>query len=344
MYKFGTTPGELNALSPATIGTGSSYSTSMATLSITINNIIYKYLYVVNGIISMYNINNNSGQLSPLSPASISTGTNYPLFITTETIGGNNYAYTCGFGNNVAMFSINSSGVLSALSPATIACGNSPGFIATISFGSTGYAYVCNFDTNISMYSINSLGKLTALSPAKINTVPGEYPCSMSIIKIGANTYAYVATTNYGLSLKMYSINNSTGQLTALSPAGFLVDRTYAVVTVNIGSNYYLYTTTLSRIYMFSINGSSGQLTALNPVFINVNPALLYDLSIKTINDTIYIYGRGIYSPNQTPQYLFIYKINKNDGTLIFLSRPTVYGELIISNATATNTHAVLII
>ncbi len=187
MFAINSSTGQLTALSPATIDTGS-LPYHISTITIGTNSYAYT-LNTTSSNISMFAINNSNGQLTALSPATIGTSTSSRNFIYTLTIGTNSYAYTMGDGA-ISMYEINSStGQLTALSPATIGTGQRTVFMTTQTIGTNTYAYVCNSFTNnsaIFMYEINSsTGQLTALSPASIITgisPNGILPTSISTI------------------------------------------------------------------------------------------------------------------------------------------------------------------
>ncbi len=231
MYSITQSTGQLAPLSPSTI-------TAQNAAQYAVVNPAGTYAYVVNvaaNTVSMYSINQSTGRLTALSPSTVSTGTN-PVFIVIHPTG--TYAYivnssTSSGGNSVSMYSINqSTGQLTALSPATIATGSQPYSIAMNAAGT--FAYVTNRISNtVSMYSINqSTGQLTALSPASI--AAGSVPTN---IVISSSNYAYVANAggSSNSTISMYSINQNTGQLTALSPATFTIEgrSAYGLAIIN---------------------------------------------------------------------------------------------------------------
>jgi DNA-binding beta-propeller fold protein YncE len=100
-------------------------------------------------------------------------------------------------------------GLLTTLSPATIATGTNPHGITISADGTSVYAV--NYSSNtISMYSRNtSTGALTTLG----TIATGTNPYNITISADGTSVYA----TNYSdNTISMYSRNTSTGALTAL--------------------------------------------------------------------------------------------------------------------------------
>jgi len=209
------------------------------------------------------------GLLTPLSPATVSTGTN-PYAIAISPSGG--HAYVCNNGSNtVSQYSVNSStGLLTPLSPATVSTGTNPCAITISPSGS--HAYVVNLSSNtVSQYSRNSsTGLLTPLSPATVST--GTNPYAITISPSGS--YAYVC--NYDSNtVSQYSRNSSTGLLTPLSPA-----------TVSTGTNPCAITISPSGSHAYVVNLSSNTVsqyatyTARTCELLNV----VYDaLSYKTL-------------------------------------------------------------
>lgn len=123
------------------------------------------------------------------------------------------YAYVINQSSNtISIFSVGSTGTLSALSPASvsISAGSKPTAIA-IDPGSS-YLYVTLSGSNrIAQYSIGSGGALSALSPAYVAS--GAYPQGIAISQSGK--YLYVSNTGEG-TVSQFTI--TAGKLTALSP------------------------------------------------------------------------------------------------------------------------------
>jgi DNA-binding beta-propeller fold protein YncE len=142
------------------------------------------FAYVVNtslAQVAMYSINAGTGLLTALAPATISTGaiTAEPVAIAINPAG--TFLYVVNQdnvdGKTVAMYSINAgTGQLTALTPATIATGNSPQGISINSAGT--FAYVTNGQSStVSMYSIPNSG---ILAPLSTPTVPSNTPRGIS--------------------------------------------------------------------------------------------------------------------------------------------------------------------
>jgi 6-phosphogluconolactonase (cycloisomerase 2 family) len=188
--------GILNAIPSRTINIG---HIACSTIVLKINNINYLYLSTTNGenriyMFSIINVGIDSGSFTALSPAYIDLGFDGDaLFgvdkiqrMATINIAGNNYLYVTNSNfNTVSMFSVDSSGLLTALSPATIGTGSNsyPRTITTVTNNGNSYAYVANyFGNTLSMYSIDNNGMLWALPTATIGT--GENPRGITSLSI----------------------------------------------------------------------------------------------------------------------------------------------------------------
>ncbi len=269
----------------------------------------------------MYSINNSTGQLTALSPATIDASSN-TTNVSTLTIGAKSYAYAASAGC-IMMYSIDkSSGQLTKLSPPSINI-QLGGYISTITIGTNSYAYVTSNNNNyIYMYSIDSnTGQLIALIPASVIN-PGSNASKIFTITIGNNSYAYVINSTSS-RISMHSIDNITGQLNRLSPADISVPGNLdGFSTITIGANSYAYlTVTNGKIFMYSI--ISGQLIALSPASIDTiggNSGSPRTICTITIGNNSYAYGCHGSSTN----VLSMYSINSSTGQLTNLSPSTV--------------------
>lgn len=170
----------------------------------------------------------------------------------------------------VSQYSVTASGTLVALSPATIATGNSPRSI-TVDPGHH-YAFVTNLNDNtVSQYIIQKSGMLAANSPATVATGRGPWALQFD----AAGKFAYVVNS-LDQTLSQYSLG-STGALealavtpvaTGLGPWNFTLtpNGKYAYVS-NVGT--YGPTSGLpvvgNTVSQYSIAPDTGQLAALNP-------------------------------------------------------------------------------
>ena len=117
------------------------------------------------------------------------------------------YLYVTGGGGLLSQFSIGLGGVLTPLSPATVATGNVPQAVITDPVGQ--FSYVANMaDNTVSQYAIGATGALTPLS---VPTVPtGNTPTAIAIDPKGRYVYVLNSMDN---TLSQYDLG-SGGALT----------------------------------------------------------------------------------------------------------------------------------
>ena len=328
MYSISAS-GELIPLSPSTIATDAN-GNPQSIVSTVINSTTYVYVANYNtNKISMYSIS-TSGGLVPLSPSTVATDTNgNPSYISIATVNNTKYAYVTNYTTNtVSMYSISNSGILSPLSPSTVATdtNGNPSCIVTTTINSTNYAYMTNYSTNtVSMYSISNSGGMVPLSPFTV-TIPYAYTSScMTITNIGGISYVYVVSQadDYTSFISVFSISIS-GELIYLSNLsitdGVYQPQTITIITIN--NTQYAYVidsnsnTNTNVVYMYSI-ANDGSLTPLfHPYVFTAYSA--YSLSITTINNSIYAYV-----VNQSDNNVSMFSIDSNTGMMNLFSTVT---------------------
>lgn len=213
-------------------------------------------------------------------------------------------AYAGGSLTGYARITGLATGVLSALTPATVATGANPQRIAISPDGSS--VYVVNTGGNtLSQYSRNTgTGVLSALAPATVATDIG--PIGVAISPDGA--FAYV--TNFVSNTVSQYSRSGGGTLTPLVPStipagtspwgiGMSLDGT-SVYVANFGAN---------TIYQYSRNGVTGALAPLAP------------LSVSS--------GTNPQEVAVSPDGASVYATNGTDGTLSQYSRSTTTGALV---------------
>lgn len=260
MYSLNEANGQLTPLSPATIATGAgSYAIALDATK--------QHLYSANftgSSISVYDINSSNGQLSLNS--TVSNGGQRATGITFSPSG--NYAYVSNFGNNsppylssVGMYSVDGTGQLTALVPATIpitlSAAGVPIFITTI--GS--FIYVCNSNGipsgTIEWYSVNNAtGQLTSggALQSTINSPAALASFSSSL------AYTLDQSINRVVRLNVNSLDGS------LSAGGFslLTGSSPQLITISSsGSFLYVTNRNSNTVSRYSITAGSGALTSL---------------------------------------------------------------------------------
>jgi 6-phosphogluconolactonase (cycloisomerase 2 family) len=180
-----------------------------------------KYAYVANyacsgpgcvatqGSISQYTVSSTDGSLTPISPATVNTGSAVgkpnSLAVTNSPALTSSYLYVANQGdNNVTEFVIGAGGALTPVSTPMIGAGVAP-FSVTVS-GT--FVYVANSgDNTISQYSIGGGGVLTSIGAA---VVAGAGVSSVTVDPAGKYAYATNRGTN---TISQYTITAGTGAL-----------------------------------------------------------------------------------------------------------------------------------
>lgn len=157
----------------------------------------------------------------------------------------------------VSMYSINErTGLLTPLSPATVAAGNTSGFIKIDP--NARFAFVDDVGTNVYTYSVNQLtGQLTQVA------VTGNGPNSNPFVVDPRSTFAF-GTSNGSTTINIYSYNAGTGTVSLLSTATN-TGATATQQTILDSQGRYLYTSnqTSANVSQFSVNAATGALTSL---------------------------------------------------------------------------------
>jgi 6-phosphogluconolactonase (cycloisomerase 2 family) len=238
------------------------------------------YLYVMNqtaNTVSGYSIDATTGVLTPLTTPtnSVATGTT-PSWIAFTPDG--KYAYVSDSGEDaISQYSV-SSGVLTPMTPATVATDELPQDLTINANGTYLYAPVANGSTPgaVEVYSIGSTGALTAMS----STPAGVKPVYLAIDPAGP--YAYVSSSA-GAEVYGYSISSTTGALTALANSPFSTGAGSLPQFITIDpSGRFGYTANegTANITGFTISSTTGELTAMpsafpagtKPIFVSISP------------------------------------------------------------------------
>jgi DNA-binding beta-propeller fold protein YncE len=164
------------------------------------------------------------------------------------------YLYVTGGGGLLSQFSIGLGGMLTPLSPATVATGNVPQAVITDPVGQ--FVYVVNMaDNTVSQYAIGATGALTPLS---VPTVPtGNTPTAIAIDPKGRYVYVLNSMDN---TLSQYGLG-SGGALTPLSPSTAVTGTTPAAIAVDPSGQFvYVANSVGGTVSQYAI-GSSGALT-----------------------------------------------------------------------------------
>jgi 6-phosphogluconolactonase len=224
-------------------------------------------LYVANAgsdTVSAYNIDTNTGALTPLSTATIATGEGPASIVINSNLG---YVFVANNGgsNDISAFSLSPSG-LTPVPGSPFPAGGNP---LSLDFGAGGnFLYAANPDaTNPSVSGFSIDPATGALSPLSGSPFPLPVSHYMAIEQTGLQTginlthgYLYVTTD---ASIVGYAFDWTTGALTALP--GFPVAAGANAYSVNIVGNQFLYVANdgAANISGFTLDLLTGALTPM---------------------------------------------------------------------------------
>jgi 6-phosphogluconolactonase len=299
-----------------------------------------EFSYVLTGYaISMFAVNSCTGQFTPTTPSSVSTGYSYPQQnaeqMVVDPLG--RFAYVANLVSNVSglstisMYTINSTtGVLTPTTPATVPTGWCPQGIAIDPLGRFVYTANSN-DSTVSMFTVNqTTGVLTPTTPGSVSTmIPGELLSDPGFLTVDpTGRFLYVdAQDSIDATVSMFAINQTTGLLTPSSPATVLAGGTPFQVTVAPSGKFAYVVNNLSggaytdAVSQYTVNSTTGVLTENQSFSVaagNAPTAIAVD-----------------------PTSRFAYVVNRNDNTVSMFAIDPNTGNLTL-NSTATNPKAVI--
>ncbi len=270
--------------------------------------------------VSMYSVNSCTGSLTSTSPASVSTGIAPPNVGAEQMVADplGRFAYVANLVSNasdlstISMYTINSTGVLSPTTPATVHTGWYPQEIAIDPLGR--FVYTANSDDNsISMFTINqATGVLTPTTPASASTVvPGNIlwqPSFLTVDPTGRFLYLTESLTN-GAAVLMFNIDQATGVLTPTSPATVNVGGWPWQVVVDSSDKFaYVVDNSFGDVWQYTVNSTTGVLTPNTPAEVatgNGPTGIAVDPT-----------SRFAYVVNRQDNTVSMYSINPNSGNL----------------------------
>jgi 6-phosphogluconolactonase (cycloisomerase 2 family) len=284
--------------------------------------------------VSMFTADSCTGQFTPTSPASVSTGYAYPQDYSEQMVTDprGRFAYVANLVSNasdlstISMYTINStSGILTPTSPTTVPTGWFPQEIAIDPLGR--FVYTANSDdATVSMFTINqTTGVLTPTTPASVSTLvsgqPLSQPSFLTVDPQGKFLYVTVSLTD-GNAVFMYSIDQTTGLLTPTSPATVYTggypwqvvvapNGKFAYVVNNLSGGYMT-----DGVWQYTVNSTTGVLTQNTSVAVAA--------------------GNGPTAIAVDPTSRFAYVVNRNDNTVSMFTINQTTGNLTL-NASATN-------
>ena len=303
---------------------GSVSGTATVTVSTPPSTPFPRFLYVTNGTtgISVYSVNDSTGQLRPLSTAPLLSSSIPPSYGTPPVVSGSFLYVSSTYGSDLvdgyALNANNGSLTLLSGSPfwAGIPNGNFSGHDPVVVTPSGQFAYVVVSATSSSppqavSLSINSTtGALTVASQSPFG---GTNTVVQDIAMDPQGRFLYVLHEN-GLDntplLHVLALNPSTGAATPVTGSPFSggsVQSIYQVVPTPSGNFLYGLDPYGRQIQGFSVNGTTGALTALPPVSAGFSPAW-----ITVTPSSNYLYAYDTFFPGS----ILGFSINSTTGAL----------------------------
>jgi 6-phosphogluconolactonase (cycloisomerase 2 family) len=292
---------------------------------------------LVNGSISIFNLNSNTGSLSATGLTLASTE-KVPSEISVTP--NKQFAYVANFcSNSISAYRINSNGGLSSIGT-SIPTGIAPASIAIDPTG--GYVYTANSgDATISGFKIdNTNGSLTPIASSPIS-LSGLTPLQIS--SSPTTNIMYVSTTGGNSSdntIITFGVNASDGSLTPLGsggvatppqPSSFVVDPSGKAAIATNQSSGMLSTFSVSS---GSLSAGSSITTSSAPTWVTVTPNSKYAYVVDQGSNSLSSFTLDVSSASLTangssvttgnyPQFVtvdptghFVYTVNNSGNTL----------------------------
>jgi 6-phosphogluconolactonase len=237
-----------------------------------------RFAYVANvcsdcsaGSISAYTISSSTGALHPVAGSPFAAGQG-PVSVAVDPSG--HFAYvTNSYDSTVSAYTIDSStGALSAVSGSPFAARYAPNSVTVDPSGRFAYVVAqCNSDCTagaVLAYTINSsTGALRKISGSPF--AAGVFPLSVAVNPSGQFTYVANYCNGCNGKISAYTINSSTGALSAVAGSPFLAGKDTLWVTVD-PSGQFVYVTNENfygasgNVSAYTIDQSTGALRAVS--------------------------------------------------------------------------------
>jgi 6-phosphogluconolactonase (cycloisomerase 2 family) len=305
-----TNPSQTCVLSTASGTIGGANVNVVATCTISPG----RFAYVGGDGILCYAVDAVTGALTALAGSPCDSG--YRAGVAVDSSGTFAYA-TLDASNEVTAYTIDgSTGNLTAIAGSQLNGGGvNP---VDITVDPTGqFVYMANYGGGISAFTINSVtGGLTAVPGSPFPTAPpiiaGQVPGVNSVTVDPTGKFVYAAI-NQGNDISAYTIDSSTGALTAVAGSPFVAGSLPVTVRVDPSGRYaYAANYDSNSISAYLINSSTGALTPIagSPFPSGGGPG---SLAINTS-------GQFLYVANGNSNDISAYSINKSTGALTPLS------------------------
>jgi 6-phosphogluconolactonase (cycloisomerase 2 family) len=286
-----------------------------------------EFAYVLNdgdNTVSMYTVNSCTGDLSPMTPATVATGANNFGSEGLAVDPSGRFAYVANLMSNasdlatVAMFTIDpSTGVLSPTTPPTVATGFFPQGIGIDPLAR--FVYTANSDDNsVSMFTVNaSTGILTPTTPPAVSTLAnvstGNESSPLAVTVDPSGRFAYAVNEDDG-TVSMFTIDSTTGILMPTTPATVFTGPIPFGITVDPSGKFAYVVNNESGVSMpfgisqYTVDSVTGVLTENTPSVVGA--------------------GNGPTSVAVDPTSKFAYVVNRQDNTVSMFTIDSSTGNL----------------
>lgn len=237
------------------------------------------------------------------------SGSNVGANVSTVTLScRTSYAFVTNSGSsNVSMYSLGAGGALTALTGSPLPTAGGPAGVAVTPNGLFAYIATQSMGT-VTQYTLNGSQGLT---PGPTAYATGSSPTGVIVDPTGH--FVYVMNQSTSGSVSAYSINQSSGALTAVAKSPFGAGNgTILAATDPLGKYLYVTNNGGGNISQYSIDSTTGALTALNPstVLAGTNPRGI----VVTPS------GAYAYVANFSSNTISSYTVNATTGVLTSLS------------------------
>jgi 6-phosphogluconolactonase (cycloisomerase 2 family) len=271
-----------------------------------------RFIYVANnaGGISAYTITRSSGALAAVAGSPFTPGNGY-LGLAADPAG--RYVFALTTAGNLEAYTVNNTTGVITINGSAVAVGGAPPANSVVEDPSGNFVYVAVGATGVVPLKLQSNGTLVA------GSVQAPAPCT-GANRVAVTPNAHFAYITDGTNLCVFSINSSTGGLTAIiggtggspiatggtAPTGMAADAT--------GHFLYVTNATSNNVSAFTI-GSDGRLAgiagspftvmpATTPVDVNSDPSGQFLYVVNNGNGTVSLFtingSNGVLTPGGT--------------------------------------------
>ncbi|MGO9991422.1 MAG: Ig-like domain-containing protein [Steroidobacteraceae bacterium] len=235
------------------------------------------------------------GSLVPLTNPTIAAGAN-PFSLAVDP--SNQYLYVANYTKpgtvapgSISQYTIGADGSLTPMTNPTVATLLGPNSIAVNPKGP--YVYVADYNSSaVSQYDIGAGGALTPMTVPFVTAGAGLVPASIAVTPAG--TYAYAADNDTAGVVYQYSISQTNGSLTPLTPQPSVsAGKDPQWVAVDPSGQYvYVANTGDGSISQYIINQATGVLTPMTPATVLSGASPLF-IAVDAKGQNAYVVNQG---------------------------------------------------